>query len=111
MNVACSHCGKPIEVTSLLEAGQQPCPSCGHIIIGGGDPSPAGASTNSGVDDLLQMRPRKRRNRVQLLPPSAWAAILIVGIVLYVQGGGRLTLGIIAIGGIGLLFSVFAPST
>jgi hypothetical protein len=34
VNVACQNCGQSVAVDSLLSAAQQPCPHCGHELMG-----------------------------------------------------------------------------
>jgi hypothetical protein len=38
MHIQCASCKQSVEIEDLLAAAKQPCPHCGHFIVGGGDP-------------------------------------------------------------------------
>lgn len=62
LHLPCSHCGKEVEVESLLEAARQDCPSCGHLLMGGEparpDPAPAKkGGVMAGINWLLSDEP------------------------------------------------------
>jgi hypothetical protein len=51
IKIACASCKKSVEIADFLSAATQPCPHCGRLVIGGGDPQTPSTTSPPWVPD------------------------------------------------------------